>query len=174
MSELTFDIRDIFMAPRYAWSLRKMHAVIRGILSFWLIYLLFTYSTLLLTATGKSIGILQLIRYYELFPLSQMVWGFIGKIPVIGPVLFGIASLPLFLWGLLGIAVFVVCSFSLWLVPVITATDGDDVLETVVQTFAAVFYRPFRLLLYEVTADIVDLRFKQQPAQFSPEAQKEA
>ena len=235
MPDLTFDIRDIFMAPRYAWSLRKMHAAIRGVLSSWFIYLVFTYGTLLLTSTGKSTGLIQLFRYYEfcpypesdfnagwqllvfaagiilaciplltamtaiaritfedvrgndvyqahdaiqfakkhrlsvlvsvgilcllfcLFPLSQIVWGFIGNIPVIGPVLFGIISLPLFLWGLLGIAVCVVCTFGFWLVPVITATAGDDVLETIIQTFSAVFYRPFRLLFYEVAANIVTL-----------------
>ncbi len=64
-------------------------------------------------------------------------------------------SLPLFFWGLLGVAVFVVFLFGFFLIPAITASIGEDVLETVIQTFSTVFYRPCRLLLYEITTKSV-------------------
>ena len=233
MPELYFDIRDILKVPRLAWSLKKMQVAVRGIAVSWLIYLIITYLSLLLTETGRSAGIPTLFRYFEFFPYllpsfgaswqfilygagcilalfnllstvtalaritfedvrgndifqasealryarvhrstvvisvsilfaiscaapaTMIVWGLIGRIPVAGPVLFGISGIPLFFWGLFGIIMCLVGIAGFHLVPAIAASLGEDVLETLIQCFSTVFSRPCRLVVYEITAHAV-------------------
>ncbi len=230
MIELHFDSRDILKAPRLAWSLRKMYVAIRGIAIAWLIYIIMTYISLILTEVGRSASFLTLFRYFEFFPwlppsfgaswhyimygagillalftllstitalaritfedirgndiyqaaealqfarahrstvvvsicillgiacvvpVSLVVWGLIGRLPVVGPVLFGISSIPVIFWGLFGIAMIAVSIAGFHLVPAIVASLGEDVLETLIQTFSTVFSRPCRLLMYEISA----------------------
>ncbi len=68
MTELHFDFRDILKAPRLAWSLRKMHVAFRGIAIAWLLYIIMTYISLILTEVGQSTGFFILFRYFEFFP----------------------------------------------------------------------------------------------------------
>ena len=230
MTELHFDFRDILKAPRLAWSLRKMHVAVRGIAIAWLLYIIMTYISLILTEVGQSAGFFTLFRYFEFFPwlppsfgaswhyilygagiilalftllstatalaritfedvrgndifqaaealqfarmhrstvvvsicillgiacavpVSLVGWGLIGRLPVVGPVLFGISSIPVIFWGLFGIAMIAVSIAGFHLVPAIVASLGEDVLETLIQSFSTVFSRPCRSLMPEITA----------------------
>ena len=69
MPELRFDVWDIFKAPKLAWSYRKMYVAIRGILFAWFIYSFVTYISLLLTPSCRAIGLTDLFRYFEFFPV---------------------------------------------------------------------------------------------------------
>ncbi len=96
---------------------------------------------------------------FLIFPLTAWLWGIVGKIPSAGELIFSIASLPFFFWGLLGASVFVVFFFGLCLIPAIIACTDEDVLETVIETFSSVFSHPCRLIIYETAAKIVSILY---------------
>lgn len=89
MISMRFDYRDLFRAPRIAWSFQRIWIQFLGLLSGWLVYFIFTYLALLLA--GENMGVL---------------WARFGLIP-------SIAGLPLpwYAWvsaiiGLLGLLFF--------------------------------------------------------------------
>ena len=68
MHVLLFTWLDIIKAPGLAWSIRKMNIAFRGIITAWAIYFIFTYAALMVTNTGRELGIVYLFRYFEYFP----------------------------------------------------------------------------------------------------------
>lgn len=233
MQLLNFDYRDILIAPRLGWSVRKLWVSFIGILIAWGVYLVFAYIAIYITPVGKNTEIRILFRHFEFFPTiipadpgisAWIIWGIgialalcillitavsvariafedlrgndvyqvkealqfartygltgiismivlvllcmifpvtigvvgvIGRIPYVGELLLAVLSLPLFLWGLLGISVFMVFLFGTVLIPSITACMGEDVLEIIIQTFSSVFLQPLRLICYEIVSKVV-------------------
>ena len=233
MQLLNFDYRDILIAPRLGWSVRKLWISFIGILIAWGVYLVFAYIAIYLSPVRENTEMSILFRHFEFFPTiiptdpgisAWIVWGIgialalcillitalsvariafedlrgndvfqvkealqfartygltclismsaigllcmifpvtigvvgvIGRIPYVGELLLSVLSLPLFLWGLLGISVFMVFLFGTVLIPSITACMGEDVLEIIIQTFSSVFLQPLRLIGYEIVSKVV-------------------
>ena len=89
------------------------------------------------------------------FPAGFALAALVGRIPVIGELALAVLALPLFFWGLAGVAVIIVFLFGFNTVPAITAWTGKDVLETVLQAFSLVWSRPIRFLLLQIAARII-------------------
>ena len=100
-----------------------------------------------------SIAVLGLLCM--VFPVTIVCFGLIGRIPFFGEFLLAILYLPFYLWGLLGITVFIVFLFGTVLIPAISACLGEDVLEIIIQTFSSFFLQPLRLICYEIVAKVV-------------------
>jgi len=82
METREFTSGDLLTAARLAWSIRKMHAAVRGLLIAWGIYVVFTYAALA-TGAARGEGFVSLFRNFEFFPflpvqyagvLSLAVW----------------------------------------------------------------------------------------------------
>ena len=101
------------------------------------------------------VSVVVLGALFLVFPVTLLIWGAVGRIPFVGELIFAISSIPVIVWGMLGIAVKLVFLFGLILIPSITACLCEDVLETVIQTFTSVFLQPCRLLMYEITAKVI-------------------
>ncbi|MBT4483427.1 MAG: hypothetical protein HOC71_07095, partial [Candidatus Latescibacteria bacterium] len=80
--------------------------------------------------------------------------GLFGRIPVLGELTVALLSIPSFFWGLAGTSVLIVFIIGLALAPAITACTGEDALEVIIQLFSSVFKQPFKLVVYEIIAEI--------------------
>lgn len=98
-----------------------------------------------LTHARSVIGIpflLGVLLLLSVLPLLLLGW--VGRIPAVGPVLFGLSS-PLGLAVAMGaVLVLVTLLFSLLLTPAVTAATGEDAVEGVIQTFGLLFRVPWR------------------------------
>lgn len=80
MISMRFDYRDLFRAPRIAWSFQRIWIQFLGLLSGWVVYFIFTYLALLLA--GEHLSVLWsrfgLIPSIAGLPLPWYAWIFAG------------------------------------------------------------------------------------------------
>ena len=81
MTELKFDFRDLFKAPRLGFSSGMIWIFFKTILLEYIILTVFGYLTLFSSPSRLDAGLIETIRYYEFFPwlyvtgLSWYSWG---------------------------------------------------------------------------------------------------
>ncbi len=80
MISMRFDYRDLFRAPRIAWSFQRIWIQFLGLLSGWAVYFIFTYLALLLAGEHLSIvwARFGLIPSIAGLPLPWYAWIFAG------------------------------------------------------------------------------------------------
>jgi hypothetical protein len=83
---------------------------------------------------------------------SGFVTGLLSRIPLAGPVIAALLSVPL--WGLmlLGLLTLIGLIAAIDIVPAIVATTGGDTFESVFEVFSTITSQSWRLILYVLTA----------------------
>lgn len=235
MYDLHAGLSDVFISLKLGWSLRKMSVTLRSMIICWLIYIVFSYAALMLTASSRALGFVNLFRYFELFPLfpsefggtwqygiyglgivlsifyimetgtavarstfedicgkkdvsikelkrfarssrwtiilsvvllglvflvfpvSIMLWSLTARIPLFGFIIIAVTSIPMFVWGLSGVAVFFVFIFGFFMVPAILACTEYDSTSTVIEMFILVLLHPFRFFMFELASGIMTI-----------------
>jgi len=90
-----------------------------------------------------------------LFLAAMLVVGIIGlagRIPAIGPVLFGLLAFPAFLVALLGVFLLLALYLSFLYTPAVVGTTGEDALEGAIQAMGLLWAAPWRTVGYTVIA----------------------
>ena len=101
------------------------------------------------------ISMLALFFLVLIFIVSFALAGLVGRIPAVGPLFVALFSIPLFFWGLAGIAVLITFLIGLTIVPAIVGCLEEDVLETVIQTFITIWSKPILFLWYQIIIRVV-------------------
>jgi hypothetical protein len=153
----------------------------------WILGIVLALCTLLLAATAVSRVVIEDLRGNQMYQAGEAVlftranrWtvlismlamfflvlisivsfaitGLVGRIPAAGPLFLAIFSIPLFFWGLAGILALITFLIGITIVPAIVACLGEDVLETVIQTFLTIWSKPVLFLWYQIIIRVVTL-----------------
>jgi len=94
----------------------------------------------------SPIGILGMV--VVLF-IMAIILGLLGRIPYVGELGFSIISPLIFGGAFLTLFVALVLGVSLILSPAITATTGEDTVETITQSFSTIWSQPWRFVTYQ-------------------------
>jgi XTP/dITP diphosphohydrolase len=89
--------------------------------------------------------------------LVVVVIGLVGRIPGIGPILFGLLAFPAFLAALLGVFVLLSLYLALLYTPAVIGTTGEDALEGAIQAMGLLWATPWRTVGYSVIAGTATL-----------------
>lgn len=87
--------------------------------------------------------------------IKLFVFGLLGRIPSVGPILLGVLAVPAWGLSLFGVLAAVALLMAVPMVPAITACTKGDTFETLFELFSSITSQPARIVLYTATGLLI-------------------
>ena len=92
---------------------------------------------------------ITLIFFIVVLLLLGFFFGIVGRIPYVGPIIFGLLSVPIFAGAIFVVYLSVICLVAFIIVPGIVGTSKNDTFDTLFEVFSVANDQPWRFVLWE-------------------------